>query len=458
MHASKHGARSRAAESTHAPWRLFFATITALLVATLIASSAAHGMVLGEASAQSALGSPLRVVIPVTAGPGELLQPDCFQAVPAGGDGSTSSVTARVSLERAAAAPRLVVTTANMVNEPVLRFSIQSECNGLARRAYVLLLDPPESANSMAAQQAMAGEPGQDRPAPQPAATQRRKAASAAPAPAQVVRVPESSVPAPTSAVPAPTQAMQATANPESEQMQAVGVRSFAERGSPAAVIGATGLVGPLALRHVATTPEAIVPIAPLPPRAQPAPSSASSSGWYLVVAGIAAAGVIALLALLLHRRQAPPEIPQWTRSSTYADTRSFTELSASPGTGPHTPSHAGATTSRRGADSAGRKSAPSSRLGNMGTTASRTNAAAIDPTTIDTLLDAIDSDVVEERAVREAWAAARSDVEKEMDGNAILEAIEAAERDLHLAPPPAAQAAIERALEDDLLQPPQRR
>ena len=93
-----------------------------------------------------------------------------------------------------------------------------------------------------------------------------------------------------------------------------------------------------------------------------------------------------------------------------------------------------------------------------MGTTASRTNAAAIDPTTIDTLLDAIDSDVVEERAVREAWAAARSDVEKEMDGNAILEAIEAAERDLHLAPPPAAQAAIERALEDDLLQPPQRR
>jgi hypothetical protein len=218
------------------------------------------------------------------------------------------------------------------------------------------------------------------------------------------------------------------------------------------------GLVAPLALRPVAATPELVRPVAPLPPRVQPAPASGNSgnSGWYLVVAGIAVAGMIALFALLLHRRQSTPEIPQWTRSPSYVDTRSFTELSVSPGTVPHTQSRAGATTSQRGADSAGRRSAPSSRFGG-GATASRTNTAAIDPSTIDTLLDSLDSDVIEERAVREAWAAARSDVEKEMDGNAILLAIEAAERDLHLAPPLPAQAAIERALEDDLLQPPQR-
>jgi hypothetical protein len=355
-------------------------------------------------------------------------------------------VTARVSLERVAAAPRLVVTTASAINDPVFRFSIQSECDGLTRRTYVLLLDPPESGVSTVAtaKQAMASEPRQDRPAPQPAAVQRRSAAPP-PAPTQVAHAAASPVPAPT---------------------QVVHASGFAERSSsPAATapelpVGEhatrTGLVGPLALRAVASTPELVRPVAPLPPRMQPAPAS-GNSGWYLVVAGIAAAGVIALLALLLHRRQSTPEIPQWTRSPSYVDTRSFTELSVSPGTVPHTQSRAGATTSQRGADSAGRRSAPSSRFGG-GVTASRTNTAAIDPSTIDTLLDALDSDVIEERAVREAWAAARSDVEKEMDGNAILLAIEAAERDLHLAPPLPAQAAIERALEDDLLQSPQRR
>jgi hypothetical protein len=44
------------------------------------------------------------------------------------------------------------------------------------------------------------------------------------------------------------------------------------------------------------------------------------------------------------------------------------------------------------------------------------------------------------------------------LDGNAILQAIEAAEREMHLAPPAPAQSAIERALEDDLLQPPRPR
>lgn len=420
--------------------------MTALLVAIMIASSAAHGMVLGGASAQSTLGSPLRVVIPVTAGPGESLQSGCFQVVAAGGEGSTSSVTARVSLERAAASPRLVVTTANAINEPVFRFSIQSGCDGLMRRTYVLLLDPPESGVSAGAtaKQATASEPRQDRPASQAATVQRRAAASRPPAPPQVAHAQASPVPAPTQVVHASGFAERSPSPPATAPELPVGERATR-----------TGLVGPLALRQVASAPELVRPVAPLPPRVQSAPASANS-GWYLVVAGIAAAGMIALLALLLHRRQSTPEIPQWTRSPSYVDTRSFTELSVSPGTVSHTQSRAGATTSQRGADSAGRRSAPPSRFGG-GASASHMNTAAIDPSTIDTLLDALDSDVIEERAVREAWAAARSDVEKEMDGNAILLAIEAAERDLHLAPPLPAQAAIERALEDDLLQPPQR-
>ena len=277
----------------------------------------------------------------------------------------------------------------------------------------------------------------------------------------QAVHAPADSAPATAETVRSP-----AGAPAPSPLVQAPG---FAERSSPGAVtardlpvgqhVARTGLVGPLALRQVATTPEIAVTSAPLPPRVQrPAAANGGNGASNLVVVGIAAAGAIALLALLLHRRQATPEIPQWTRSPSYADTRSISELSVSPGTLPQTLSHAGATTSQRGADGARRNSAPSSRFGSAGATPSRTKPAAVDPSTIDTLLDAIDSDIVEERAVREAWAAARSDVEREMDGNAILQAIEEAERDLHLAPPLPAQAAIERALEDDLLQPRQRR
>ena len=71
--------------------------------------------------------------------------------------------------------------------------------------------------------------------------------------------------------------------------------------------------------------------------------------------------------------------------------------------------------------------------------------------------LDELDPDGVEERTVRAAWAAARSDVEREMDGNAILQAIEAAERDLLLPPPAPAQAALDSSLDEELLHPPQR-
>ena len=124
--------------------------------------------------------------------------------------------------------------------------------------------------------------------------------------------------------------------------------------------------------------------------------------------------------------------------------------LRAAPVTLPHTLSHVGVTTSG--------KLKSGSRPATAGGLSSRSNHPPVDPSTIDTLLDASDSDFVEERAVREAWAAARSDVERELDGNAILQAIEEAERDMHLVPQASGQSAIERALEDDLLQPPGRR
>jgi len=454
MHATERNDRSRTALLSRAPGRTLVAAATALLLATLIASSTAHGLMLGEASAQSALGSPLRVVIPITAGEDELLQPGCFSVVPAPGDGSAALVTASVNLERAAA-PRLVVTTANAVNDPAIRFSVQAGCEGSTQRAYVLLLDLPESAVAANATLTQATrEPRQERLAPRPAAV-RRSPAGPALAQTQVPRLIEV--------------AERGSAMAVAENGSATAV---AERGSAMAVAAPEPPVheltvpaaapSPSPFRQIAVaTPASPLPaLAPLPARAQPVAQTVAqskTSDWYLVAVGLAVAGVIALVALIAGRRRAP-EIPQWTRNPTFLDTRSFTELSAGAVTLPHTRSQAGATTTRGGAASTKPRTTTTSRLGGASAPSSRPTPTQVDPSAIDTLLDAIDSDFVEERAVREAWAAARSDVERELDGNAILQAIEAAERDLHLAPAAPAQAAIERALEDDLLPPPRRR
>jgi hypothetical protein len=416
-----------------APYPYLVATATVLLLAALLLSSAAHALVLGEASAQSALGSPLRIVIPVTAEHGELLQADCFRYASAGGDGSAPIVTARVSLERVTAASRLVVTTAHAVSEPAIRFSILAECDGTTQRAYIVLLDPPESTVTAAAmaKQATARESRQERLAPQPAAV-RRNPGPAAASQTQVVRAPAAAEPAlPAPAMPPPP--------------------SLRER------VAAAGVLVSSPFRQVAGTQMLPAAAAPLPSRVSPAVPSGTSPA-YILVAGLAIAGIIALGVLLARRRQAAPAIPQWTRSASFSDTRSsFTDLSAAPVTLPHTHSHAGATTTS-GAPTTGRtKPNTSSRFADSSMRPSHPRTAQVDPSTIDTLLDAIDSDFVEERAVREAFAAARSDVERELDGNAILRAIEAAERDMQLAPPAPAQSAIERALEDDLLQPQRR-
>ncbi len=422
--------RPKAAVLIRAPYSYLVASGTVLLLAALLVSSAAHALVLGEASAQSALGSPLRIVIPVTAEHGELLQADCFRFVSAGGDGSTPIVTARVSLERVTAASRLVVTTTQAVSEPAIRFSILAECEGTTQRAYIVLLDPPESTVPAAAtaKQATARESRQERLAPRPAAVRRNPAPVAA-SQTQVVRAPLAVEHV------APTPAM-----PPSPSLR--------ER------VAAAGALVSSPFRQVAGTQVLPAAATALPSRVQPAASSGSSLP-YLLAAGLAIAGITALAVLFARRRQAPPAVPQWTRSASFSDTRSsFTDLSTAAVTLPHTLSRAGATTTS-GTSATGRtRPGASSRFADSSVRSSHPRTAPVDPSTIDTLLDAIDSDFVEERAVREAFAAARSDVERELDGNAILQAIEAAERDMQLAPPAPAQSAIERALEDDLLQP----
>ena len=423
--------------SIYAPFRFLVAVAIALLIATVIASSTAHGMALGNAVAQSTLGSPLRAVIPISTAPGEVLQVACFRVVPAG-DGSAQTVTARVSLERTASAFQLVVTTENAVTEPAIRFGIQAGCETMTRRDYALLLDPQVAGApaAAAAVQPTVREPGQERPALPPAAAQRNADRTPTASESRPARAS-----APAAGAPLERQRLASGAAPAT--FRPIGTGTAARPASPGEA-------------QVAQT-------------VAPALVGGWGDAWTYLAASLAIAGVIALAALLMRQRGAPPAIPEWTRGGSYAGPSTFTNLSSaaatlSPQSGTLSPvSYAEATTVQGTPSESNPSSAAAPSAAVVQRTAPRTHANSIpaDISTIDTLLaeldpDIIDPDVVEERAVRDAWAAARSNVEREMDGNAILQAIEAAERDLLLGPPAPAQSAIESSLDEELLHSPQ--
>jgi hypothetical protein len=435
MHATERYYGPRPAVSIYAPFRFLVAVAIALLIATVIASSTAHGMALGNAVAQSTLGSPLRAVIPISTAPGELLQVACFRVVPAG-DGSAQTVTGRVSLERTASAFQLVVTTENAVNEPAIRFGIQAGCETMSRRDYVLLLNPQVAGAPVAAAvQPTVREPGQERPVLPPAAARRNA----------------DGTPTASESRPARASAPATSAPLERQRLAATGAST------PAAFhpIG-TGTAARPALPAEARVAQTVAPLALV---------GGWGDAWTYLAASLAIAGVIALAALLMRQRSAPPAIPEWTRGGSYAGPSTFTNLS--PATATLSPpyatlsplSYAEATTVQGTLSEAKPSSVAPWPVAVVQGTAPRTHTNSIpaDISTIDTLLDELDPDIVEERAVREAWAAARSDVEREMDGNAILQAIEAAERDLMLAPPAPTQAAIDSSLDEELLHSPQR-
>ena len=98
---------------------------------------------LGDIAQQSALGAPLRVVVPVTLAPGENLVGECVRLLGTGrGDGVPEVLTARVTLERSAAGTRVVVSSPRTVSDPLLKFTLEVGCNGAVRREYTMLMDP----------------------------------------------------------------------------------------------------------------------------------------------------------------------------------------------------------------------------------------------------------------------------------------------------------------------------
>jgi hypothetical protein len=180
---------------------------------------------------------------------------------------------------------------------------------------------------------------------------------------------------------------------------------------------------------------------------------------------------IIVLGAIVVRQgRPAPKSNPAWSsasmRSRTHTRARSITNLSAAPVTLAH---------SRMPADSLLTRAAPTTRswvspalaavtLPNLATTATTATTAKtrdradLPPVSgppdgaLDTLLNEIDADLNVEDAVRQMHAAARHELARDIGSDAILKAIEAAERDLMLAPLPPAETALGHALDNELL------
>jgi hypothetical protein len=410
--------------------RQAFPFALALLAAALLAPAPARGVALGNIASQSSLGQPLRVEIPVVLSGGETLNTACLKLVADNTPGAPPQiVTGRVSLERAATSPRLVVATAAPVNEPAIRLAVQTGCGSTTRRDYVLLLDPPSAVSPMMVASADTEEPTWTAPPPPSAAAPHTvwgKPLLAAAQPARDVRPPmpiqESRPPMQIADTPAP---------PQRELITLVG-----GTGSGGFIPEAAAAALPMHTLPSPTVSARSLPLtSPLGSRPQPqAPAMAVWGQAWPYAAAVFGAIILALAGFVLHRRFATrPWISPSARGSMNSETQA--------GAPQVTFAHFGAMT----------EPIPlTPRVPIAHPESGKDQTVAI--TELDTLLHDIQNDLIDERTIKEAWKAAAAEAAADMGGDSILKAIAAAERDLQIGAPEPVQTAMDTALDDELL------
>ncbi len=126
------------------PMRLKRLAMLLAIGAMGLGSVSLHAMGLGAADVRSSLGQSLQVVIPLLLdGADGDISADCFR-LERGNDADLPQLSgARLKLGRNGGAATLQVTTSRPVNDPVLSFSIATQCNVSIRRNYTILLDTP---------------------------------------------------------------------------------------------------------------------------------------------------------------------------------------------------------------------------------------------------------------------------------------------------------------------------
>jgi hypothetical protein len=134
-------------------------SVTLGLLAALGGIEVANAIGLSDITQQSALGEPLRIVIPIIvsdAGEGAVnnLSSDCAKLIGPTGDRFEADIphltTGRVSLQRDAGGVQLVVATSRPIYDPLLAVTVQVGCTDTIQRQYTLLFDPPGIGSSIA--------------------------------------------------------------------------------------------------------------------------------------------------------------------------------------------------------------------------------------------------------------------------------------------------------------------
>ena len=429
----------------------------AALAGVLLQPGPVAAVALGNIALQSSLGQPLRAVIPVALNNGEILNTSCIKLMRDQEAGTAQLLTGRVSVERSGASTRLQVTTPRAIDEPALRISVQAGCGNTVRRDYVLLLDPQGTAsNAMVASAEpnefdtyLASSPpatGARRPvhveraaapvvarAADPAPARTDFAPIAAPAPVAVARTPREASSAP-SATPAAAPLVAAPA----PQRGTVLLTAVQPQGSfiPEAAAASFTRVSADNPSPIATS----MPTARLGARtASVSPDETLWTQTWPYAAVLLSLAAIALTALAKRRHVA---VPSWG-APTVSNSKTPMQNSGAANTFAHfdAMTEPGKITLRPVA------------LANVPT------ETAYD-TSLDTLLEAAEpeADMIDEHVIRRTWATLAHESAVDIGTDSILNAIAAAEREMRIAPPEPKQAAIDKALDDDLLREPKLR
>jgi len=417
----------------------------AALAGFLIQPGLVSALALGNMALQSSLGQPLRVVIPVALSDGETLNTSCLKLVRDPVNGTPQLMTGRVSVERNAANTRLIVTTPRPVDEPALRLSLQAGCSDTMRRDYVLLLDPPgtESSTMLASTDLDEFEnyAGARLPAAAPRGAQR-VATSTQPSPPV-------SAPAPTTFKPLYPPAPFAVAQTQKTPPTAPMVELTVTPREPVAlttILPSSGFIAeaaaasltPMSIARSNTT-AASTPTAMLRTRNEVPEETLWTQSWpYAAV--LLSIGAIALTAFVKRR---PIVAPPWNASTVNNFSKSPMLTSAAADT--------------FAAFSGMSEVAPTAQ---RQITLERAIQDPIHDANLDMLLGEpdVEVDAIDEHVIRKAWATLTTESAADIGTDSILKAIEAAERDMHISPFAPAQAAMDNALDDDLLRNPKPR
>jgi len=447
----------------------------AALAGVLFLPGLASAVALGNIALQSSLGQPLRVVIPVALNSGEVLDTSCLKLVRDAEPGTPQLLTGRVSVERNAASTRLVVTTPRPMDEPALRLSVLAGCGNTVRRDYVLLLDPQGTRSDTVLASADIDQfrnyAGSAMPA---SAAHHQQRVATAPAP----------VAAPVHLAAADAAPARAAFDPAPARTTFVPIAGLAPVARPAPV--AVALASPP--KAVAAVPviDTMVPIA-VPREAVALTTVKPPSGFIPEAAAaslsrVSTAGPNTLTdspsAALLRTQAPPPEATLWTQTWPYAaivlSVFAIALTAFAKRRGAIVPAW-GAPTELDNSKSPMGSTVTANTFAHFGAMTepvpvAQRSAAVAYPTvsgdsydaSLDTLLEPTqedginlnlaDDNEVNEHTVRKAWATLATESAVDIGTDSILKAIADAERDLRMGTPQPKQAAMDKALDDDLL------